>query len=318
MITRLQAIGWFLAGSLSLLPAVAAQAQSATTWTGGDGDWGTGANWSGGEPNGSVDALFQAVGTATVSQAGESCRNLRLGTSGSVTVNVSAGGSLAVTNRIQVPVAGQGKIYQDGGSVTADSLVLGAGGSYGEYEMKGGTLTVGNAIVGIAPGANFSTGGLANPVMTVTHSLRLGAFADIVAGAGTISVGTSAADSLVVLGTFQITGSPTITTTNYVMRNESVLSAFVFSTGIAPIVSSGAAILDGTLKVLDIGGGAANGTYELVRGNPLSGAFDGVQLPATGDWSWHIAGNSVFISKGPVAVETTTWSRIKLGKTGER
>jgi hypothetical protein len=315
MITRLQTVGWLLAGSLSLVPATAAQVQ-ATTWTGGTGDWGTGANWSSGEPSGSDDALFQALGEATVSQAGESCRNLLLGTSGSVTVNVVAGGSLAVTNRIQIPVAAQGKIYQDGGSVTADSLVLGAAGSYGEYEMKGGTLTVGHAIVGMAPGANLSTGGVANPVMTVTHSLRLGAFADIVAGAGSISVGTSAADSLVVAGTFQITGVPTMTTTNYVMRNGSVLSAFVFSGGIAPIVSSGVAILEGTLKVQDFG--ATNGTYELVRGNPLSGTFDEVQLPAAGDWSWHIAGNSLFISRGPVATETTTWSRIKLGTAGNR
>jgi hypothetical protein len=43
-----------------------------------------------------------------------------------------------------------------------------------------------------------------------------------------------------------------------------------------------------------------------------------VQLPATGDWSSHIEGNSLFISKGPVPVEPTTWSRIKAWETGQR
>jgi hypothetical protein len=312
MITQRQAIGWFFGSTLSLLLATAAQGQS-TAWTGGSGDWGTASNWSNGEPTGSVDALLQAGGTATVSLAGESCRNLLLGTAGE-TLNVVAG-SLAVTNRIQVPVTGQGFINQDGGSVTVDSLVLG-GGLFGQYQMNGGTLTAGNAIVGTGnSGASLATS-LGNPVMTVTHSLTLGRFADIVAGAGTISVGTTAADSLVVLGTFQMINLPTVMTTNYVMWNQSVLSAVVVFTGITPIISTGAAILDGTLKVLDFG--APNGTYELVRGNPLSGTFDGVQLPAVGDWSWHIEGNSLLISKGPVAIEPTTWSRIKLGKTSQR
>ena len=317
MITRLQTVGLFLAGALSLLPAAAAQGQS-TTWTGGTGDWGTGANWSGGEPSASVDALFQAVGTATVNQAGESCRNLLLGTSGSVTLNVVAGGALAVMNRIQVPVGAQGTINQSGGSVTADSLVLGALGAFGDYEIEGGTLTVGHASIGpgvSGSGATMATK-LGNPVVTVTHSLTLRSFSDFVAGTGTISVGTTAADSLVVFGTFQMNGTPTVNTTNFVMKNDSRLSATMTFIGMTPIVSSGAAILDGKLIVNDFG--VANGTYELVRGNPLSGAFDDVQLPAAGDWSWHIAGNSLFISKGPVATETTTWSRIKLGKTGDR
>ena len=50
---------------------------------------------------------------------------------------------------------------------------------------------------------------------------------------------------------------------------------------------------------------------ELVRGSPISGAFDTVNLPAAGEWSWRIDGNSLLVTKGPVAVEPTTWSRVK-------
>jgi len=74
-------------------------------------------------------------------------------------------------------------------------------------------------------------------------------------------------------------------------------------------IPSGAAILDGTLMVSDLS--APNGTYELIRGNPISGAFDTVTLPAVGEWSWRIDGNSLLVTKGPVAVEPTTWSRVK-------
>jgi hypothetical protein len=55
-----------------------------------------------------------------------------------------------------------------------------------------------------------------------------------------------------------------------------------------------------------------DGDYELIRGNPLTGTFDMSTLPSTGDWSWRIEGNSLWARRGQVAVEPTTWSRIKV------
>jgi len=303
---------WLSVVWLLALP-VAGRAQS-TTWSSPFGDWSTGSNWTGGEPTAGIDARFAASGNASITLAGETCRNLYFGTAtGGPELNVT-GGSLAVVHRIQLPVTGSAKINQHGGSVTADSLVMGAAGSVGQYELRGGSLTVGNAIVGTTEnfsGASLALTAISNPVLTVTNSLRVGRFADIVAGGGTIAVGTTAADSLVVSGTFQLLNMSTITTTNFAMRDQSVLSATLTFAGLSGIVSSGTVILNGTLKVFDFFG--PDGTYELVRGSSLTGTFDGVELPATGDWSWRIEGNSVFVTKWPVAVAPTTWSGVKAG-----
>ena len=305
-------ISWLSVVWLLALP-VTGLAQS-TTWSSSFGDWGTGSNWTSGEPTAGVDARFGVSGNASVTQPGETCRNLFFGTAtGGPELNVT-GGSLTVVHRIQLPVTGTSKINQDGGSVTADSLVMGAAGSIGQYELRGGSLTVGNAIVGTTDGisgASLALTAISNPVLTVTHSLRVGRFADIVAGGGTIAVGTTTADSLVVSGTFQLLNTSTINTTNFAMRDGSVLSATFTFAGISGIVSSGAVILDGTLKVFDFFG--PDGTWELVRGSSLMGTFDSVELPATGDWSWRIEGTSVFATKGPVAVERATWSGVKAG-----
>jgi len=305
-------VSWLSALMILALP-VAGRAQS-TSWTSSFGDWGGGSNWSAGEPTAGVDAHFAASGNASITLSGETCRNLYFGTAtGGPELNVT-GGSLAVIHRIQLPVAGSARINQDGGTVTADSLVMGAAGSVGQYELRGGSLTVGNAIVGTTEnfsGASLALTDIASPVLTVTHSVRLGRFADIVAGGGRMSIGTTNTDSLVVAGTFQLNGTPTITTTNFAMRDGSVLSATFTFVGLSGIVSSGGVVLDGTLKIYDFF--VSDGTWELVRGNSLTGTFDAVELPATGNWSWRIEGNSVFVTKGPVAVEPSTWSGVKAG-----
>ena len=74
---------------------------------------------------------------------------------------------------------------------------------------------------------------------------------------------------------------------------------------------AGTANLDGFLFIQDHPA-VPPGTYEVLRGAPLAGAFDFVSLP-TLDWSWHIANNSLYVTKVGVAVEPTTWSGIKAG-----
>lgn len=277
-----------------------ARAQS-TTWFGSTGNWGTPANWSNGEPTADVDAILTGSGTAQVTMSGETCRNLFAGS-----VSVTTGGSLNVIHRIEA-----GNINHNGGTVTADSLVLGVS-TIGQYLMFNGTLAVNHLVIGTAvpSSANFSTSAI-NPIVTVAHSMTIGRGANLVSGAGTLTVGTSSADSLVVLGAYQMSNRPTQNVRNFVMRPLAVMNVTILFNGITPVVSSGAAILDGTLNVYDLS--APNGTYELVRGSPISGTFDTVTLPAAGEWSWRIDGNSLLVTKGPVAVEPTTWSRMKAG-----
>lgn len=299
--------------ALVALPAPAAHAQ-VTTWFGSTGNWGTAANWSNGEPTADLDAVLTAAGTAQVTASGETCRNLIVGTVGGGPSVTISGGSLSVVHRIQVPRASSGTISQTLGAVSADSLVLGAASSIGQYQMSGGTLTVNHLVIGTAENASTGqfTTNVANPNLTVTHTLTIGRGANIVHGAGTLNAGTAVTDSVVVLGAWQMINRPTTRVTNFVLRDGASLTATVLFNGITPVIAGGAVVLNGTLIVNDLT--APNGTYELLRGNPLTGAFDTVNLPAVGDWSWRIEGNSLLVTKGPVPVAATTWGAIKAGE----
>lgn len=288
-----------LASAALISPLAHAQT---TTWFGSTGNWGTPANWSNGEPTAEVDAVVMSAGTAQVTASGETCRNLFVGTSGGGPSVTITGGSLSVVHHIQA-----GFISQTLGAVSADSL------SIRQYLMSGGTLTVNHLVIGTsATGstANLSTNAT-NPVLTVAHTLTIGRDANIAHGAGTLNAGTTSADSVVVFGAWQMMNRPNTHVTNFVLRNGARLTATVLFNGITPVIASGAVQLDGTLIVNDLA--APNGTYELLRGNPLTGTFDTTTLPTVGDWSWRIEGNSLLVTKGPVAVEATTWSAIKAG-----
>jgi len=302
-----------LCGLIAVLPLTpsSAGAQS-TSWTGTLGNWSLGSNWSAGEPNATVDAVFNQLGTATVNMTNESCRNLLIGNTGvSPSVTIQAPGTLAVVNSIRVPYQQSGSINHQSGSVTVDSLLIGTiPMQIGQYLLQGGNLTAG-AIQLSGPQnstATFSIGGTLTHV-TVGHSLVIGRGGNLVSGGGIVMVGSMATDSLVVFGAFQMVNQPTVNVTNFVLKNLCTINATILSTGITPVISSGALILDGTLTVFDVG--APNGTYELLRGSSISGTFDGVTLPFTGDWSWRIEGTSVLLTKGVVAVEPTTWGAVK-------
>jgi hypothetical protein len=307
----------FLGLGVPLFLAGPASGQS-TSWTGATGNWGVPTNWTNGEPTAALDAIVPGAAMVNVTMAGETCRNLFVGTSFDnprVVVNL---GNLTVLHRIQVPLASSGTINQESGTVSADSLVLGAATtSIGHYSIGAGTLSVNHLVIGRAEAgsqANFTTT-IANPTVNVAHTITIGAAANIVHGAGTLNAGTSSADSVIVLGAWQMANRPTTTVTNFVMRPSADFNATILPQGITPVVSTGAAILGGTLQVFDVL--APDGTYELLRGNPLTGMFDTVVLPSAGNWSWRIEGNSFLVTRGTVPVEPTTWSRVKLRLPGE-
>ena len=181
-------------------------------------------------------------------------------------------------------------------------------------DLQGGSLTVDNAIVGLASpniGATIGVSATGDPVFSVTHSLTINPFCDMVANGGVTQIGSLPADSLVVLGTFQIAGTPTLNVSNLALRNGSVFSIIVPFTGITGLVTNGTAVLNGKLMVQDFSFSSADVTYEIIRASQLVGTFDEVVLPVTGNWSWRIEGNSVFITRGMVAVEASTWSSLK-------
>jgi hypothetical protein len=201
-----------------------------------------------------------------------------------------------------------------GGEVCRQLRMGSAGGA--RLDLTGGSLTVDNALVGLASpniGASLAMSAIGGASLTVTHSLTLGRFSDIVLNGGTTTIGTAATDSLVVLGTLQIAGTPTATFRNLALRDGSVFSCIIPFTGITGYTVSGTAVLNGKLLVQDFSFSSEDVTYEIIRANQIVGTFDEVQLPATGNWSWRIEGNSVFITRGMVPVEPATWSGVKAG-----
>jgi hypothetical protein len=303
-------ITWIALLPPAILLAPRAHAQS-TSWIGNIGDWSVASNWSNGEPTAALDAVIPGAALVNVTMAGETCRNLVVGTNfDNPTLSVNAG-SLTVLETIQVPMAGSGGVHQQNGQVSADSLILGTTSSIGQYAIDRGTLAVNHLLVGTthtASSANFTTTGT-NPTVNVAHTLIINKGANNVHGTGTLNFGTTSADSIIVLGAWQMANRPTTNATNFVMRPMSTMNVTVLFEGITPVVATGTARLDGTLNVFDVL--APEGTWELIRGNPLAGAFDSVVLPPAGNWSWRVEGNSLFITKGTVAVEPTTWGRVK-------
>jgi hypothetical protein len=296
-----------------VLLADAARAQS-TTWTGTIGNWDTDASWSNGEPTAGVDAIIPLFHTVSINMPGETCRNLLLGDGiGNPTLNVLVGGSLTVAHRIQIPVASAGVLSQEGGTVSADSMVLGAASSIGQYGITGGTLNLDHLVVGPGPmnaQATFTNSfAFTNPTIHVAHSMFVGRGGNVVNGGGALNVGTTSADSVVVVGGWNQTNTPATTVRNFACRPQALVNITIQFNGVSPIVSMGAFIMDGRLSIFDLA--APDGTYELFRGAPLTGAFDDVVLPATGNWSWRIEGNSFLATKGMVPVAPTTWSGVK-------
>ena len=80
-------------------------------------------------------------GTATISQAGEVCNYLYLGSAQAGTIQMT-GGALTVSNIAYVGNSGTGTFTQSGGTNTVSSvLYLGMyGGGSGTYNLSGGTL----------------------------------------------------------------------------------------------------------------------------------------------------------------------------------
>ena len=155
------------------MPAVALAAGCivTTNWTGAvDNNWFTCTNWDNRCPDSSKNAYINNAGTADVNSAGAVACNLTLGVdvvqSGKVSV---AGGSLAVTNEVEVGSLGRGTLsLTNGGTVSAGLLTIAAqanSASNGTVTVDGGTFTVNTrADVG---GDNGAPGGIA--LMTVKN-----------------------------------------------------------------------------------------------------------------------------------------------------
>jgi hypothetical protein len=102
--------------ALSLAGATAALAQCTDSWTGGNGNWSNGANWSNGMEPGSSDNVCIQTGAAVNMDVSDGIANLTIGSGNSLTLpNVAAtnnnfvigGSSIANAGQIILPAGGQ-------------------------------------------------------------------------------------------------------------------------------------------------------------------------------------------------------------------
>jgi T5SS/PEP-CTERM-associated repeat protein len=143
-----------------------------TTWRVSTGSWFVDANWSDDAPTSSKNADINNGGKADINSAGAEACLLTLGFGQSESGNVSvAGGSLAVTNELEVGGHGKGSLtVTNGGTVSSGVLTIAAlqnadSPSRGTVSVDGGTFTItGRCDVG---GDNNNPGGIG--LLTVTN-----------------------------------------------------------------------------------------------------------------------------------------------------
>jgi hypothetical protein len=303
---RLSILALFFAASLAAPHEAGAQT---TTWIGSLGDWGTASNWSDGVPTAGVDAVVPGNATVMVTLPSEVCRNLTTGTSASNTTLRFQSGDLTVGQTLDIGPNASSAVEHFGGAISAGELILGSTTSASSYTMTGGTLTLGSAQIG--SDQQFSSGlftmSATTPMCTITGPLSIGATGSVVCGAGTLHVGTTSTDTVRVRGTLSVSNAPEVTMTRLTITGTGIFSVGIGVTGVPTVIVSGQVDLAGTFQILDIL--ASDGTYEVLRGNPVVGTFDTVFLPS--GWSWRIDGNSLLVIKATQAVESTSWGRVK-------
>ena len=280
---------------LVVLTAGMAQAASlAWSTTLPDADWSIPTNWGGTEPSSGDDAYIYNGGTAYVTQSGEVCNDLYVGTSsGGITgmgMVQMTGGSLSDSN-VYLGHLGIGTFTQTGGTHTVtNTLVMNM--NSGIYNLSGtGQLIAGYETIGLPIGGTFNHSAGTNTVINgllLNSQYNLSGTGQLVAryelinnngtSSGTLnqSSGTNTTDSLNVgnssgingNGTYNLSGTGQLTTNNETVGH--------YATG--TFTQTGGIHTADTLNLGDYG----NGTYNLSGTGQLTTSYERIGYDGTG------------------------------------
>ena len=261
---------WAALGLAAILMYPSA-ARADTYWNAALSDWSTATSWTDGLPNSSTDAYFYNGGVATVSQTGEVCGNLYLGSPTLSGVIALQGGGLAVNGNAQIGYSGTGVFTQSGGTQTiSKALFVGSElGSSGSYSLNAGLLSLqSNESVGYSGTGAFSQTGGTNTINNNNNH-------------NTLNLGYNPGS----IGTYSLSGSGKLSAAN----------EFLGYWGMGNFVQAGGTnIVSGSN--LFIGGNAgSNGTYSLSGSGVLTAPI--VYLGyAAGNGSIGMSGGSLTVS----------------------
>jgi len=209
---------------------VATAAQAANIGMDVSGDWNTATNWTTDTVPGAADGAF--VGTGDFPGAGsiagaiadvtdtQTVNSLEIGRNAEGTVNVQAGGNLTVNGSINLGNGGpgQGVINVNGGSLSASTMDVGAGGSQGTLNLNSGSVNV-TSFVRLNNSNDSVTRGtatLSTPTLQVlngaTYIMDAG---DVYSGNVQLQNGTG--------GTVILEGAPTVTANTFIEAGSSLI-----------------------------------------------------------------------------------------------
>jgi outer membrane autotransporter protein len=290
-----------------LLMAPGTSTAQSTDWNGGGaGDWNTGGNWTSGVPNAGTNArLTNSTDQPTLNGAGAA---LALEIQGVGEVIVGAGGSLAVTDIINLGTVGGAGVakltIQGGGTVSAAHLFAGDAPRQGIVTVTGAGSTLTLAPIGVGQADRFEIGGNgagelhidagANVTVNGTRTLHVGDTANgtlyIGSGAG---AGTLTADS-VILGTV---GS----SVQFNHAGTTTFSAAVSGNGFLTKAGGGTTILTGANTYTGgttVGAGLLQGDTTSLQRNITNNAAVSFNQVANGTYAGTMSGTGILAKTG--------------------
>ncbi len=333
--SRLPTLACALIGLLLLAPA-ASQAVE-TTWTGGSGDWNTGANWNNGLPTASGTAVLNNGSTLTTpTGATNEYEDVWVGTAlgEGGTIHVDGGLLSGAYGILGFAPGGYGAATVASGTWANTSYLSVGGSGTGNLEINGGTVTDSWGYIGEAPYSygsalvtsgtwssafdlsvgHFGTGELEIDGGTVTSSSGYLGYGMNSHGSATVTSGTwKNATNLFVgdLGTgrLEIHGGTVVSSAGYlgyetIGHGSATVTSGTWSTSDLEVGSSGT----GTLE---INGGAVTNLYGVIGRNAGS---HGSATVTSGTWSnayflvvGHYGTGSLEVSGGLVHTFGTTF-----------
>lgn len=265
--------------TIALLAAFTSSTRAQTSdWTGQfSSDWFLSENWVGGVPQQARDANINTVtpNSTVVASPGAIARNLSVGSNGTGTLTILAGGtvanSLGTVGNLPgglgtATVTGAGSNWSNAGSV-----VVGGQGTGTLTIQDGGAVTSGGGSVGLAVGSNGTvtvTGTGSSWTNGVSGGLNIGSF-----GTGTLTIANGgrvfniAADDVANIGNGPGSqGAVTVTGPDSTWINNRRLNIGNLGTGTLTIADGGVvaaptvviAAIIGSTGTLNIGAGAGN------------------------------------------------------------